>query len=130
PVTVIGGSGTDEIWINDLVDGAGSDAWTLTTNTIAKPLRTAQYTTTERIHILGSANNDTFDIESISTNELIIEGRDGSDTFNVARPSEDLDAIQGRATLTAGLGNDRLNLFDRNDTGNDSYLFDSSAGDN
>ncbi len=128
-VTVIGDAGTDLIWVNDLTDGAGSDTYTLEANSFSKPSRSVTFTTIEDFDLLGSDNDDVYNIEAF-TGTLSVDGQDGDDTFNLTQPGGDLDALDGRATLLGGLGSDTMNLFDASDTAADPYLFDSSAGDN
>lgn len=127
-VTVNGGTGTDSIRINDLVDGINSDSYTITTATISKPTRSADYTSIERLDIDASDQNDVFHIESIpSTMSLSIDGGLGNDSFRIAEPAGDLDSIAGPSTLLGGTGDDSLFLFDGSDTGDDNYLFDGAS---
>ena len=129
-IDIAGGTGTDEIWINDLVDGAGSDVYTLTSTSFSKPSRTATFSSIERIELLGSDNDDTYHIESFGGAELIVDGQDGDDTFNITQPGGDLDALAARTTLLGGAGADTLNLYDASDTAADNYLFDPAGADN
>lgn len=127
-VTVNGDSGSDSIWVNDLVDGAGSDSYTITNTSFAKPSRTVTFASVERLDIDGSDNDDTYHVQAFSGDQLIIDGQDGNDVFNITQPGGDMDALSATSTLIGGLGNDSLNLFDQNDTLNDSYLFDDDGG--
>lgn len=127
-VTVNGDAGSDSIWVNDLTDGAGDDVYTITNTTFAKPGRTLTFAGIQRLDIDGSDNNDVYNIESFNGDSLIVDGQDGNDVFNIAQPSGDMDALSATSTLLGGLGDDTLNLFDQNDTLNDSYLFDDDIG--
>jgi hypothetical protein len=128
-VVVVGDTGTDQIWVNDIVDGAGSDTYTLSATTFGKPGRSVTFSGIEDFDLLGSGNNDVYNIESF-TGTLTVDDDAGNDTFNITQPGGDLDALDGRGTLIAGTGSDTINLYDQSDTGADTYLFDSSTGDN
>jgi hypothetical protein len=126
-VTVNGDSGSDYLRVLDLTDGLGSDVYTITNTTFSKPGRTMTFSGIQWLDIDGSDNDDIYNIESFNGDSLSIDGQEGNDTFNIAEPTGDMDALSAESTLLGGLGNDRLNLFDQNDTLNDSYLFDEGA---
>ena len=107
----------------------------ITIDTIGSDVRVQVNGTTERvpaamvslITIVPGGGDDTVNIYALPVGIGVSIGTSaGNDTINIG--NGDLDStIFGAVTVSAGVGNDALRLFDQNDTGNDSYTVTNSA---
>src|SRR6185295_15355735 len=61
-VTVNGDAGSDYLRVIDLVDGPGSDTYTITNTTFSKPSRSATFSSIAWLDIDGSDNDDIYNI--------------------------------------------------------------------
>lgn len=88
-LTVNGGSGTDELLIDDTNDGGSTDSYILTNTTFTKDspgmtVGTLTYSNMEDITLDGSDEDSTFLIQSVSAGvSVIVNGRGGEDVFVV-----------------------------------------------
>lgn len=118
-LSINGGAGTDTIDFNDTADGVNSDNYTISsTQVIKSPTgsnRIIGYSLTERLNIFGSAQNNTWDLNSLSSGvTLDMNGGAGNDTLELGN---DMDSIAGSVFFAGGAGSDVANLRDTADLG-------------
>jgi hypothetical protein len=127
-VSYNGGIGTDTITFDDDSDSIGADNYALTSAALDKPnIGSLGYSSTERINLLASQNNDTISINSTLFGVAVsIAGNGGNDTINHGNGDIDTNT-DSDITISGGLGDDTLNLLDGGDLGNDLYTLTSTS---
>jgi hypothetical protein len=114
-LTVSGNDGDDTLNVNDLGD-TKNNVGQLTSTTISGLDMTGViiYDTQETVNINLGTGNDTFTIVNTHTQVTNLSGNDGAETI-------DVEAIAGNTNITAGLGDDTVNV------GNPDNLVDNIA---
>jgi len=128
-----GGTGDDAIVINDRQNNSNG-TYTLNAGKIdlGQLKATITYSSVSDVNIESGMRNDTVHVESNSADvNLNLFGGTGSDTFNIAKPTRDWDDVPGEIRITGDNAGspqpdvDTVNVYDSNDTGNDTYTIDS-----
>lgn len=137
-IVVNAGTGTDELVVNDITDGAGSDTANITTGTFTKPAGAGtlswNISQLEQFSYLASGNNDTINITSAAAGiAYSISGLGGNDTLNVSGGGNFASTINGSISFSGGTGTDVVNIIDTSDSGTDTYQisgnrFEKTAG--
>ncbi len=127
------GTGNDTVTYDDTGDalpplGAFHDAYSVTTTTLVKTIRTPIITTqtfeyNEVEDVVLDANADSSSINVLSTaagTTVSLNGNDGNDTFNIGE-NDNVAGIDGEVVASGGLGTDALNYNDAASTGDHAY---------
>ena len=152
-VTVNGDAGTDRLIVRDGEDDVGNDIYDITPTSLSKPgsvLLSWTVGDTEELEVVGSANDDTFNLSGNSGTaaDLLFElkGNDGADMFNINEVDDRADVfllgggshdvfnvgngdydtnIDGDVDVDGGDSGDILTVDDTVDVGNDEYVLDA-----
>ncbi len=131
PIHFNGATGTDTITAHD-EDSPTGRTYTLVSQTfdVSGNFSSLSYTSVSTFEVSAGAHNDTFDVQSsVLSTDLILNGGNGSDTFELAGGTHDLDSIGGHVTVNGGGGfGDTILLQDDLDGGADEYVVEGSFG--
>ena len=97
-VVVNGGTGNDDLFLQDQIDQVGNDTYTLTATTFDKTSLsgTIEYTLINSLQLNANQFDNTIDINSTHPDtSLVVNGDDGVDQFNVNAPPSSPITVHG-----------------------------------
>jgi hypothetical protein len=134
-VTVDGGSsGGNELNVHDETNGRTGATWTVTDSTLQRTgggSAKVTYRNVTYLNISGTKANAVYNVESTASGTTTtITAAAGSDTFNVAPTSKNLDGIKGKLAFDGdGKDNYALNLYDQSSLDLEVYKLTRSTVD-
>ncbi len=127
-LVLYGEEGDDTLTVNDGLSAEGHD-YVITSSTINRDgAAQVTYSTIESVSILSGAGNDDFEVESLaSSTSLTLGSGDGDDRVDLSPTDRTLSSIAGDVTFSAGLGDDTIALWDRDEAADVDFLVTSSS---
>lgn len=124
------GDGTDEVVVNDILDGFGSDTHVFDLGFHFHKLFGGDINfngNIESFSLLGSGNNDTINVLQVPVGvNFTLNGWGGDDVINIG--NDDFDFwVGGNISVTGFSGNDTLNILDSGDAGADTHTLDNNS---
>ncbi|HQY88349.1 MAG TPA: matrixin family metalloprotease, partial [Tepidisphaeraceae bacterium] len=129
-ITLNGGNGNDEVVVNDITDGIGSDSYTFNYGfQFFKPSNVTTFFSgdVDKFSLVASPNNDTINVIQVPTGTSFnLNGWSGNDRFNMGVTVYDF-AVNSPVTVTGFSGTDSIYIDDTESTGNDTHTITEST---
>ena len=115
-VSVIGGAGYDNLFVDDSSDDVGNDTYTFSAGLLNRAQRAVLWSTSstdavEYVQLTGSPNNDTINVNGVAPlSHLRIDAGPGNDAILVARTTDGTTTPSAPVSIVSGTGRDTLDV--------------------